>query len=105
MRCFTLTLKSVSYIIARIVDLIISKEHSFIRNIFDQDELKQSNSKVTIEKYCEVFGKMLQTVVLLNSRYTNESDTEDISDNCLAEFVEVKNIESFSELFLEIENM
>ena len=84
MRYFTLTLKFVSYIIARIVDLIISKEHSFIRDIFDQDELKQSNLVVTIEKYCESFRKMFQIVVLLNSRYSNKSDTEDILDNFLA---------------------
>ena len=84
MRYFTLTLKFVSYIIARIVDLIISKEHSFIRDIFDQDELKQLNLVVTIEKYCESFRKMFQIVVLLNSRYSNKSDTEDILDNFLA---------------------
>ena len=84
MRYFTLTLKFVSYIIARIVDLIISKEHSFIRDIFDQHELKQSNLVVTIEKYCESFRKMFQIVVLLNSRYSNKSDTEDILDNFLA---------------------
>ena len=84
MRYFTLTLKFVSYIIARIVDLIISKEHSFIRDIFDQDELRQSNLVVTIEKYCEYFRKMFQIVVLLNSRYSNKSDIEDILDNFLA---------------------
>ena len=81
---FTLTLKFVSYIIARIVDLIISKEHSFIRDIFDQDELKKSNLVVTIEKYCQSFRKMFQIVVLLNSRYSNKSDTEDILDNFFA---------------------
>ena len=33
-----------------------------------------------------------------------ESDVEDISDNCMIEFINEINIDSFEEIFLEIEN-
>lgn len=57
-----------------------------------------------MKKDYEVFRKMLQISVLFNTSYSNESDTEDISDNCIAEFVNKMNFESFSGLFLEIKN-
>ena len=33
-----------------------------------------------------------------------ESDVEDISDNCMTEFINEINIDSFEEIFLEIKN-
>ena len=86
------------------LDFVIAKEHAFIRNIFDYDELKQSKSIETHERYQERFRKMLQIVVLSNTTYLNESDIEDILDDCIAEFVNEMSFESFSDLFLEIEN-
>ena len=47
---------------------------------------------------------MLQIVALLNASYSNESDIEDTLDDCIAEFVNEMNFESFSDWFLEIEN-
>ena len=47
---------------------------------------------------------MLQTVVLLSTSYTSESDIEDISDDYIAEFVNEKTFDSFLDLFLEINN-
>ena len=82
----------------------MAKEHAFIRNIFDYDELKQSKSIETHEKYHETFRKMLQIVVLLNTSYSSESNIQDISDYCIAEFVNEMSFEGFSDLFLEIEN-
>ena len=41
---------------------------------------------------------------MLQTSYSSESDIEDMSDDCIAQFVENKNFESFSEFFLEIEN-
>ena len=47
---------------------------------------------------------MLRIVVLLNTNYLKESDVEDISDNCMIEFINEINIDSFEEIFLEIKN-
>lgn len=47
---------------------------------------------------------MFQIVVLLNTIYSSESGIEDILDNCIAEFVNEKKFDSFSDLFLEISN-
>ena len=48
---------------------------------------------------------MLQIVVLLSTNYSNKSDIEDISDDCITEFINEMNFESISDLFLEIENI
>ena len=86
------------------LDFIVRKKHAFIGNIFVQNELKQSIPISTIEKFHESFRKVLQVISLLQTNYSSESDLEDISDDCIAEFVEDKSFESFSELFLKIEN-
>ena len=83
---------------------MIIVEHAFIRNIFDSDELKLSKSIKTHKKYHETFRKMLQIVVLLNNNYSNESDIEGKFDDCITEFVNAMNFDSFDDLYLEIEN-
>ena len=47
------------------LDFVVQKEHTFIRNIFYQDELQQSIPISTSEKYHESFRKVLQIVSLL----------------------------------------
>lgn len=41
---------------------------------------------------------------MLQTSHSSESDIEDISDDCITEFVKDENFESFSERFLKIEN-
>ena len=41
-------------------------------------------------------------MLLLNTRYSNESDIEDISDDCIADFIDEDNFESFEEFCIEI---
>ena len=48
---------------------------------------------------------MLQIIGLLNISYSNESDIENILDNCITEFINEMSIESFSDLILAIENI
>ena len=57
-----------------------------------------------MEKYHEAFKKMLRIVVLFNTNYSKESDVEDISDDCLIEFINEINNDSFEKIILEIEN-
>ena len=40
------------------LDFVMAKEHAFIRNVFDHDELKQSKSIKAYEKYHESSRKM-----------------------------------------------
>ena len=55
--------------ISTYLDFVIAKEHAFVRNIFNYDELKQPKSIEAHEKYHETFRRMLQIVVLLNRSY------------------------------------
>ena len=41
---------------------------------------------------------MLRIVTLLNTNYSTDSDIEDISDDCVAEFVNEMNFDSFADL-------
>ena len=68
-------------------DFATSKERPFIRNIFDPDKLKTSKNIETLEKYHATFNQFVQIVILLNSRYSKESDIEETSDYCLANFL------------------
>ena len=41
---------------------------------------------------------------MLNSSYSSESDIENITNDCVAEFFEETNFNDFAEIFLEISN-
>ena len=43
-------------------------------------------------------------MLLLHNTYSIESDREDISDDCIENFVEENKIESFQDLYLEVAN-
>ena len=83
--------------------LTFAKEHAFIRNIFDNDQLGSSDNIKTFEKYHESFRLFLQIVLLLNSRYSKESNVEDISDDCIVQFVEENCFDNFEGLFSELD--
>ena len=50
------------------------------------------------------FQKMLRIAVLSKTNYSKESDAEDISDDCIIEFIKEYSFESFEDPFLETEN-
>lgn len=74
-----------------------------IKNIFDEDKFKHSNEIKTFQKYHETFRLFLQIELLLNTRYLSQSDIEDVSDDCVANFVNGNNFESFDELFTKVD--
>ena len=47
---------------------------------------------------------MLRIVVLLNTNCYKESDEEDISDDCIIEFINKYGFDNFEDLFLETES-
>ena len=47
---------------------------------------------------------MLRIVVLLNDNCSKDTKVGDISDDCIAEFIEEYEFESFEDLYLDIEN-
>ena len=85
---------------------IITKEHAFIRNIYDHDEIKMSEPITTIENYHVAFKKVAFKVSsLLNSSYWSKSDMGNIMDDCIIEFLQETNFTDFSEVYLEISNI
>ena len=47
---------------------------------------------------------MLRIVVLLNDNYSKDTKVGGISDDCIAEFIQEYEVESFEDLYLDIEN-
>ena len=47
---------------------------------------------------------MLRIAVLLNDNYSKDTEVGDISDDCIAEFIDEYEFESFEDLYLDIEN-
>ena len=86
------------------LDRVIAKEHTFVRNIYDHDEIKMSKPISAIENYHIAFKKMLRVSSLLYSLHSSESDIENIIDDCIVEFLEETAFNDFAEVFLEISN-
>ena len=82
------------------LDHVIVKEHAFIRNIYDHDEIKILKPISTIENYHVAFKKMLHVSSLLKSSYSSESDIESIMNDCIVEFLEGTNFNDFPEFLL-----
>ena len=68
------------------LDHVIAEEHAFIRNIYDDDEMKMSKLISTMENYHATFKKILHVSSLLNSSYSSESDIENIMDDLSLNF-------------------
>ena len=47
---------------------------------------------------------MLRIVVLFNDNYSKDTGVDNISDDCIAEFIDEYEFESFEDLYLDIEN-
>ena len=86
------------------LDFVIKKGHTFIRDVFDPEELSKSVEIKTFESYFENFKLFLQILTLLDSSYSSESDIDDVSDECVVNFVDENDTESFNELHLEMAN-
>ena len=76
-------------------DFLVAKEHAFIGNIFDRECQELRDDMKTLKNYHKSFKLSLKISVLLNTRYSSESDIEDITDDCLYQFVDKYGFESF----------
>ena len=79
-----------------ILTLLLQRGISFLRNIFDRESI------MSLEKYHELFKKILQTVILLNTSYSRDSDVEHISDDCIVQVMDENNFENVEDLSEEV---
>ena len=68
------------------------------------EDLTLSKNIETLKKYDASFKKMLRIVVLLNDNYSKGTEIGNISDGCIAEFLDECEFESSEDLYLDIEN-
>ena len=86
------------------LDFIVPKKRAFIRNIFDNAGLENCKEIWTVDNYHESFQLFLQIFLLLNANYTKENGIEDISDDCISQFVLKNCFNSSEDLYLETSN-
>ena len=77
---------------------------TFLDFVIEKEHLTLSKNIETLEKYGASFKKMLRIVVLLNDNYSKDTKVGGISDDCIAEFIQEYEVESFEDLYLDIEN-
>ena len=65
--------------------------------------MKTSRNIETVEKCHAALRQFAQIVILLNLRYSKESDIEEIPYDCIVNFMNENNFEGFAELFEEVE--
>ena len=62
------------------INIYIIKEHKFIRNVLDEDNLKKSDVLKTLSVYYEMFTELFKVFILLedsNKRSGNVDETVD----------------------------
>ena len=83
-------------------DFVVHKEHNFLRNVLNPDDLKLCKNIENIKVYFTAFENFMKIVFLLANRYNADSDILPIEQDFFAEFFADSQIASFSELFFEI---
>ena len=78
------------------LDLVIRKEHLFLRNLFDKDLLNKFEQAKDLATNHENFIRMSNCVWLLCECYAMDSDIEDIVHDCLEHFLRVDLNDEFS---------
>ena len=69
------------------LDFLIRKEYAFLRNIFDEEELKQSKSICDIETYWNKMKLNLHLIKVSEIELKSTNFFSDISDEILLDFL------------------
>lgn len=86
------------------LDFVVPKKHVFVRIIFHEAGLENYKEMRTVENYPKSFKLFLQIFLWLNKNYTKENGIEDISDDCISQFVLENDFNSSENLYLETSN-
>ena len=70
------------------IDFTIRKEHAFLRNIYDVEDLKKSKNISTIESYHEAFKRYIKIITCMEDETKSVETYDMIYDDNLREFME-----------------
>ena len=87
--------------------LLNKKNIYFLRNVYSEQELKQSERINDLKQYYEAFEYFLHIVVLLNKYYNKDSEIEFVDHDVMENFLDVtlnSQYDSFLELHKAIED-
>ena len=74
----------------------------FLRNIYDEDGLKNSNAIKDIETYYKNFKRLIECYLLLDKYYNRDSEIDNVDHDCIETFIENdlnNKYENFGELY------
>ena len=83
-----------------ILIFFIIKEHQFIRNVLDEDNLKKSNALKTLSAYYEMFNKLLKMFILFEDSIKRSENFDEIVGKDLKDLPREKC--AYSELFRSV---
>ena len=68
-------------------DFIVGKEHMFLRNILEKEDLENWYSIENLTNYYKYFKKSIEISVLLNEFFSRDSNIEYIEHDCVKKFM------------------
>ena len=69
------------------LDFLIKKEYSFLKNIFDENDLKESKSTCNLENYYDKMQLFLHLIKVSEIELKSASFFDEISDDLLEDFL------------------
>ena len=68
-------------------DFVVKKEHLFLRNIYDEDDLKNSDAIKDIETYYKNFKRFIKCSLLLGKYYNRDSEVDNVDHDSIETFI------------------
>ena len=69
------------------LDFLIKKEYSFLKNIFDENDLKESKGTCNLENYYDKMQLFLHLIKVSEIELKSASFFDEISDDLLEDFL------------------
>ena len=69
-------------------DFVVKKEHLFLSNIYDEDDLKNSDGIKDTETHYKNFKRLIQCSHLLKKYYNGDSEINNVDHGCVETFIE-----------------
>ena len=82
-------------------DFVVEKDHLFLRNIYNENDFKNSHAIKHIETYYKILKKFIECSLLIKKYYNRDSETDNVENDCIETF-NGNNLNSEYETFAEL---
>lgn len=82
-------------------NFVVKKDFLFLRNIYKEDDFKNSHAIKHIETYYKTFKRFIECSLLIKKYYNTDSETDNVENDCIETF-NGNNLNSEYETFAEL---